>query len=72
LVIISHEWEGLIGYDTASNYHRGDGQKSEHDECAKLYSLAESSVQDHFSDKASHMHSETFSRQRQAKTGKLL
>jgi hypothetical protein len=40
------------------------------DMCAQLCSPAESSVQSHFSDEASHLCSGTFSRQRQAETGK--
>lgn len=52
MVIVSNELEGLTGYNRASNYH-ADG-KPEKDMCAELCSLTGSSVQVHFSDKASH------------------
>lgn len=42
--------EGLIGYSTAPNYC--ESGKLEQDMCAELCSLAESSVQGHFLDKA--------------------
>lgn len=52
MIITSSEQEGLIGSDTAPNYHAG--RKPVWDLCAELGSLAETSVQGHFSDQASH------------------
>ena len=49
LVIASSRGKGLIGYNTALNYHAG--RKPEWDLCAELCSFAETSVQGHFSDK---------------------
>jgi hypothetical protein len=69
LVIASSRQEGLNGYFIALNYV---GANPEQDLCAELYSLAESSVQGHSSDKASYLCSETLSRQRQAEAGKSL
>jgi hypothetical protein len=51
LVIASNDQEELIGYNTAPNYHVG--RKPEWDVCAEPFSLADNSVQGHFSDKAS-------------------
>jgi hypothetical protein len=46
LLIASSELEGLIGYNTASNYHAG--RKPGWDMCAELCILVESSIQGHF------------------------
>lgn len=63
----SKDWEELIGYNTVPNYPVG--RKPERDVCAESCSLADSSVQGPFSDKAakaSHLCSGTLSRQSQA------
>lgn len=70
MVITSRERDRLTGYDAAPNYHAG--WKPELNIHAELCSLAESSEQGHFPDKANHMCSGTLSRQRQAETGKPL
>lgn len=51
LVTATSEWEKLIGYDTAPNYHAG--RKPPWEMCAELYRFAETSVQGHFSVKTS-------------------
>lgn len=65
----SKDWEELIGYNTVPNYPVG--RKPEQD---VSWSLADSSVQGPFSDKAakaSHLCSGTLFRQRQAGTEKF-
>ena len=57
------EQEGLIVYSKAINYLVS--LKPEWNVCTELCSLAESSGQGYFSDKASHLCSGTLSRQRQ-------
>jgi hypothetical protein len=48
LDIASIKQEGMVGYDTAANYHAGGKQAV----FAGLYSIVESFVQGHFSAKA--------------------
>lgn len=70
----SSEQEGLIGYSPEPNYH--ESGTLEQNMCTELCSLAESSVQGHFGDKAREgqppVCSETRSRQRQEEAGVAL
>lgn len=62
--------EGLIGHNTAPNYHTGGSQKGS---CVLSYAavvLAESSVQGYFSDEAHYLCPGTLTKQGQAEKGK--